>query len=224
MYLRNYLKLILKSTIICWLIFWNAINIHIPEKTVTQLIRVFKYKNNLFSMIQKTKSYSQHRKAFITFLNHSELNCSLIIPVTNEKDQISVYVHWSPVNPPVSFPGQPLEQCTQMYALISWNFLFHQSSTKSPCKRLSNQNWFRGHAHARLARLVFFFKAIWSKTIRFRLDLLRCCNISILRNLDVSVCGSWIKKEKPMATKATTLLLEASMVLEFPASSISWRR
>ena len=123
MYLRNYLKLILKSTIICWLIFWNAINIHIPEKTVTQLIRVFKYKNNLFSMIQKTKSYSQHRKAFITFLNHSELNCSLIIPVTNEKDQISVYVHWSPVNPPVSFPGQPLEQCTQMYALISWNFL-----------------------------------------------------------------------------------------------------
>ena len=50
-----------------------------------------------------------------------------------------------------------------------------------------------GHAHTRLARLVFF-KAIWSKTIRFRLDLLRCCNINILRNLDVSVCGSWIKK------------------------------
>ena len=44
-------------------------------------------------MIQKTKSYFQHRKAFITFLNHSELNCSLIIPVTNGKDQISVYVH-----------------------------------------------------------------------------------------------------------------------------------
>ena len=37
---------------------------------------------------------------------------------------------------------------------------------------------------------MVFFKAIWSKTIRFRLDLLRCCNINILRNLDVSVWGS----------------------------------
>ena len=34
--------------------FLKCKNIHIPEKTVTQLIRTFKYKNNLFSMIQKT--------------------------------------------------------------------------------------------------------------------------------------------------------------------------
>ena len=110
-------------------------------------------------------------------------------------------------------------------ALISWNFL----STNLPRNLLVKGSQTRTdfaamprHVYG-LARLVFF-KAIWSKTIRFRLDLLRCCNINILRNLDVSVCGSWIKKEKPMATKATTLLLEASMVLEFPASSISWRR
>ena len=32
-----------------------------------------------------------------------------------------------------------------------------------------------------------FFTAIWSETIRFRLDLLRYCNIN---NLDVSVCSS----------------------------------
>ena len=45
-------------------------------------------------------------------------------------------------------------------------FSFHQSFMKSPCKRLSNQNWFRGHAHARLARLVFF-TAIWRKSSVF---------------------------------------------------------
>lgn len=33
--------------------FLKCNNIHIPEKTVTQLIRAFKYKNNLFSMIPK---------------------------------------------------------------------------------------------------------------------------------------------------------------------------
>ena len=138
MYLRNYLKLILKSTIICWLIFWNAINIHIPEKTVTQLIRVFKYQNNLFSMIEKTKSYSQHRKAFITFLNRSELNCSLIIPVTNGKDQISVYVHWSPVNPPVSFQLNPKHsnkknKCGLMFVL--WQMI-HYIISNAPCAKL----------------------------------------------------------------------------------------
>ena len=33
--------------------FLKCNNIHIPEKTVTQLIRAFEYKNNLFSMTQK---------------------------------------------------------------------------------------------------------------------------------------------------------------------------
>ena len=140
--------------------------------------------------------------------------------VTSRGEQI---VRLSRFRPSISIMADNREVRELLERLDILKFSFHQSSTKSPCKRLSNQNWFRSHAHARLARLVFF-KAIWSKTIRFRLDLLRCCNINILRNLDVSVCGSWIKKEKAMATKATTLLLEASMVLEFPASLISWRR
>ena len=63
-------------------------------------------------------------------------------------------------------------------------FSFHQSSTKSPCKRLSTQNWFRGHAHARLARLVFL-EAICSKI--FPPFSPRCCNINSLWNLDVAV-------------------------------------
>ena len=33
--------------------FLKCNNIYIPEKTITQLIRAFEYKNNLFSMIQK---------------------------------------------------------------------------------------------------------------------------------------------------------------------------
>ena len=99
------------------------------------------------------------------------------------------WIHWHNLVPLFVKSGPTTRTMYSNVRLDILKISFHQSSTKSPCKRLSNQNRFRGHAHARLARLVFF-KAIWSKTIRFRLDLLRGCNISILRNLDVSVCGS----------------------------------
>ena len=43
------------------------------------------------------------------------------------------------------------------------------NNSKFPSKRVSNQNWFLGHDHARLARVVFG-RAIWSELHRFRLD------------------------------------------------------
>ena len=66
---------------------------------------------------------------------------------------------------------------------IRSKFCFHLSSTKSPCKRLSTQDWFRSHAHARLA----FLKAICSKIFHSRFNFFRCCNISSLWNLNVAV-------------------------------------
>ena len=53
-------------------------------------------------------------------------------------------------------------------------FFFHHSSTKFPFNRVSNQNWFLGHDHVRLTRLVLR-RAICSRINRFRLDLFRCC-------------------------------------------------
>ena len=53
-------------------------------------------------------------------------------------------------------------------------FSLHHSSTKFPFNRVSNQNWFLGHDHARLTRLVLR-RAICSRINRFRLDLFRCC-------------------------------------------------
>ena len=52
-------------------------------------------------------------------------------------------------------------------------FSFHHSSTKFPFDRASNQDWFLGHDHAHLTRLVLR-RAISSRFNRFRLDLLRC--------------------------------------------------
>ena len=53
-------------------------------------------------------------------------------------------------------------------------FSFHHSSTKFPFNRVLNQNWFFGHDHARLTRLVLR-RAICSRINRFCLDLFRCC-------------------------------------------------
>ena len=43
-------------------------------------------------------------------------------------------------------------------------FSFHHSSTKFPFNRVSNQNWFLGHDHARLTRLVMR-RAICNRTV-----------------------------------------------------------
>ena len=69
-------------------------------------------------------------------------------------------------------------------------FSFHHSSTKFPFNRVSNQNWFLGHDHARLTRLVLR-RAICSRINRFRLDLFRCCKSTSCCNLD-----SWVKNKK----------------------------
>ena len=66
-------------------------------------------------------------------------------------------------------------------------FSFHHSSTKFPFNRVSNQNWFLGHDHARLTRLVLR-RAICSRINRFRLDLFRCCKSKSCYNLDSWVC------------------------------------
>ena len=66
-------------------------------------------------------------------------------------------------------------------------FSFHHSSTKFPFNRVSNQNWFLGHDHARLTRLVLR-RAICSRINRFRLDLFRCCKSKSCCNLDSWVC------------------------------------
>ena len=62
-------------------------------------------------------------------------------------------------------------------------FFFHHSSTKFPFNRVSNQNWFLDHDHARLMRLVLR-RAICSRINRFRLDLFRCCKSKSCCNLD----------------------------------------
>ena len=66
-------------------------------------------------------------------------------------------------------------------------FSFHHSSTKFPFNRVSNQNWFLDHDHARLTRLVLR-RAICSRINRFRLDLFRCCKSKSCCNLDSWVC------------------------------------
>jgi len=53
-------------------------------------------------------------------------------------------------------------------------FSFHHSSTKFPFNRVSNQNWFPSHDHARLTHLVLQ-RAICSRINCFRLNLFRCC-------------------------------------------------
>ena len=63
----------------------------------------------------------------------------------------------------------------------------HHSSTKFSFNRVSNQNWFLGHDHARLTRLVLR-RAICSRINRFRLDLFRCCKSKSCCNLDSWVC------------------------------------
>ena len=89
-------------------------------------------------------------------------------------------------------------------------FSFHQSSTIAPCKRFSNQNWFLGHDHARLARRLFW-KAIWRRINRLRLDLLRCCKSNCHWNLEACVCCSRTRKWNAMTTRATASLLNANI-------------
>ena len=64
-------------------------------------------------------------------------------------------------------------------------FSFHNSSTKFPFNRVSNQNWFLGLDHARLTRL-FLRRVICSRINRFRLDLFRCCKV---RAATISIPG-----------------------------------
>ena len=66
-------------------------------------------------------------------------------------------------------------------------FSFRHSSTKFPFNRVSNQNWFFGHDHAHLTRLVLR-RAICSRINRFHLDLFRCCKSMSCCNLDSWVC------------------------------------
>ena len=63
----------------------------------------------------------------------------------------------------------------------------HHSSANLPFNRVSNQNWFLGHHHARLTRLVLR-RAICSSINRFRLDLFRCSKSKSCCNLDSWVC------------------------------------
>ena len=85
----------------------------------------------------------------------------------------------------------------------------HHSSTKFPFNRVSNQNWFLGHDHARLTRLVLR-RAICSRVNRFRLDLFRCCKSKSCCNLDSWVCWSRTRK-----LNASILCVD----LEFAANS-----
>ena len=156
---------------------------------------------NLINSVARLAIASQ-KSCVINIAVHLPMpNCSpvdlYVSPVARRHNatatRLFTWIHWRNLVSLFVKSGPTTRTMYSNVRLDIMKFSFHQSSTKSPCKRLSNQNWFRGHAHARLARLVFF-KAIWSKTIRFRLDLLRCCNINILRNRDVSVCDSWIKK------------------------------
>ena len=73
----------------------------------------------------------------------------------------------------------------------------HHSSTKFPFNRVSNQNWFLGHDHARLTRLVLR-RAICSRINRFRLDLFRCCKSKSccpIRFLGLLIKNKKIKRE-----------------------------
>ena len=94
--------------------------------------------------------------------------------------------------------------------LVIRNFSFHQSSTKDPFSRFSNQIWFLGQDQARLARLLFHCISC-SKIIHFRLTFLRCCSISSCLNWDASACFSRMKKKKAMTIRATTFLLIPTM-------------
>ena len=69
----------------------------------------------------------------------------------------------------------------------------HHSPTKFPFNRVSNQNWFLGHDHARLTRLVLR-RAICSRINRFRLHLFRCCKSKSCCKLDSWVCWSRTRK------------------------------
>ena len=60
-------------------------------------------------------------------------------------------------------------------------FSFHHSSTKFPFNRVSNQNWFLGHDHARLTRLVLR-RAICSRINRFRLTRILCVDLEFAAN------------------------------------------
>ena len=67
-------------------------------------------------------------------------------------------------------------------------YVWFRSKTQIPFNRVSNQNWFLGHDHARLTRLVLR-RAICTRINRFRLDLLgaakvRAAAISIHRFAD----------------------------------------
>ena len=84
-------------------------------------------------------------------------------------------------------------------------FSFHHS-TKFPFKRVSNQNWFLGHDHVRLTRLVLQ-RAIWSRVNRFRLDLFRYYKRKSCCNLDSWVCRSRTRKQNARAKRVTASLL-----------------
>ena len=60
-------------------------------------------------------------------------------------------------------------------------------TTKNPFNRVLSQNWFLGHDHPCLTRLVFR-RAICCRISRFRLDLFRCRKSKSCCNLDSRVC------------------------------------
>ena len=71
-------------------------------------------------------------------------------------------------------------------------FAFYHSSTKFPFNRVSNQNWFLGHDHARLIRGLVLWRAICRRINRFRFDLfVRCCKSNSCYNLD-----SWVADQE----------------------------
>jgi len=90
--------------------------------------------------------------------------------------------------------------------LLIRKFSFHQSSTKDPFSRFSNQNWFLGQDQACLDRMLFHCISC-SNIICFRLTYLRCCSISSCRERDTSTCFSRIEKKKEMPIRATAFLL-----------------
>ena len=72
-------------------------------------------------------------------------------------------------------------------------FSFHHS-TKFPFNRVSNQNWFLGHDHARLTRLVLR-KAFCSRINCFRLDLFRGYKSKVLQSRFLGLLNKKAKRE-----------------------------
>ena len=87
-------------------------------------------------------------------------------------------------------------------------FSFHNFWTKFPFNRVSNKNWFLGHDHARVTRLVWR-RAISSRINRFRLDLFSCCKSISCCNLDSFVFTDQEPEKKTRG--ATASFLNASI-------------